>query len=376
MSDKKVIVVNAEDLKVSKRGRKKKSSNPNSARNKPEGLKKNTPRATQLRKKLLETIKQHQEEALREQQAQQKNEGENIESKVDMFEQDFQKSVNYLQNVVDDHTQKQTKNKTLKKYSQLPSSNANQAPNNSVLPQNTMRIDTQPVQNQMLSTPIQQQNINVNINAKPPPPYGCLKGGSKPTYKQYHQNQTMKHRPTYQQPHLPPSMSIGMTTQMIENAYNLSQAESTEIDDRRNALQRMKQKFVEKEEEKQRVEEMQKKQSSMIVPHGMKKKKYKVTKYSKTLKVGKMRDKHRVGIALKNRRTIKQVKHELGILNKRSMSDVKTFLKKRNFIKTGTTAPPHILKEIYKAIHLTGNVKNKADNVFLYNYLYGDDKEE
>ena len=31
--------------------------------------------------------------------------GENIESKVDVFEQDFQKSVNYLQNVVDDpHT--------------------------------------------------------------------------------------------------------------------------------------------------------------------------------------------------------------------------------------------------------------------------------
>ena len=372
MSDKKVIVVNAEDLKVTKRKRKKKSSNPNSARNKPEGLKKNTPRATQLRKKLLETIKQHQEEALREQQAQQKNEGENIESKVDMFEQDFQKSVNYLQNVVDDHAQKQTKNKTLKKYSQLP----NQTPNNSVLPQNTMRIDTQPMQNQMLSTPIQQQNINVNINAKPPPPYGCLKGGSKPTYKQYHQNQTMKHRPTYQQPQLPPSMSIGMTTQMIENAYNLSQAENTQIDDRRNALERMKQKFIEKEQEKQRAEEMQNKQPSMIVPHGMKKKKYKVTKYSKTLKVGKMRDKHRVGIALKNRRTIKQVKHELGILNKRSMSDVKSFLKKRNFIKTGTTAPPHILKEIYKAIHLTGNVKNKADNVFLYNYLYGDDKED
>ena len=38
-----------------------------------------------------------------------------------------------------------------------------------------------------------------------------------------------------------------------------------EIDDRRNALQRgMKQKFIEKEEEKQRIEEMQKKQSSMI----------------------------------------------------------------------------------------------------------------
>ena len=92
-----------------------------------------------------------------------------------MFEQDFQKSVNYLQNVVDDHAQKQTKNKTLKKYSQLPKSHNNQTPNNSVSPQNTMRINTQPVQNQMLSTPIQQQNINVNINAKPPPPYGCLK---------------------------------------------------------------------------------------------------------------------------------------------------------------------------------------------------------
>ena len=73
MSDKKVIVVNAEDLKVSKRGRKKKSSNPNSARNKPEGLKKNTPRATTT-KKTARNHKTASEEALREQQAQQKNE--------------------------------------------------------------------------------------------------------------------------------------------------------------------------------------------------------------------------------------------------------------------------------------------------------------
>lgn len=32
-------------------------------------------------------------------------------------------------------------------------------------------------------------------NNAPPPPHGCLKGGNKPTYREYH-NKTVKHKPS------------------------------------------------------------------------------------------------------------------------------------------------------------------------------------
>ena len=88
-------------------------------------------------------------------------------------------------------------------------------------------------------------------------------------------------------------------------------------------------------------------------------KKIKKTIHNK-YKLGKQKNRQipRVGILLKTPNTRKTIIEECKKLKSEDISQIKTYLRKRGFIKEGSIAPPNVLRELYCSLKTTGDVKN------------------
>ena len=76
-----------------------------------------------------------------------------------------------------------------------------------------------------------------------------------------------------------------------------------------------------------------------------------------------------VGILIKNKKTRKRIKKEVNILKKKSLVNIKKYLRKHNLIKIGSSAPENLLREIYENSFLSGDVYNKNPDVLVHNYM-------
>jgi hypothetical protein len=88
-------------------------------------------------------------------------------------------------------------------------------------------------------------------------------------------------------------------------------------------------------------------------------KKIKKTIHNK-YKLGKQKNKQipRVGILLKNPNSRKTIIEECKKLKSEDISQIKSYLRKRGFIKEGSIAPSNVIREIYCSLKTTGDVKN------------------
>jgi len=88
-------------------------------------------------------------------------------------------------------------------------------------------------------------------------------------------------------------------------------------------------------------------------------KKIKKTIHNK-YKLGKQKNRQipRVGILLKTPNTRKTIIEECKKLKSEDISQIKTYLRKRGFIKEGSIAPPNVIRELYCSLKTTGDVKN------------------
>jgi hypothetical protein len=88
-------------------------------------------------------------------------------------------------------------------------------------------------------------------------------------------------------------------------------------------------------------------------------KKIKKTIHNK-YKLGKQKNRQipRVGILLKTPNTRKIIIEECKKLKGEDISQIKTYLRKRGFIKEGSIAPPNVIRELYCSLKTTGDVKN------------------
>jgi len=77
-------------------------------------------------------------------------------------------------------------------------------------------------------------------------------------------------------------------------------------------------------------------------------------------KLGKHHNKqsHSVGILLKTPKTRKTIIDECKKLKDDDITQIKSYLRKRGFIKEGSIAPPNVIKEIYCSVKTTGDVNN------------------
>lgn len=85
-----------------------------------------------------------------------------------------------------------------------------------------------------------------------------------------------------------------------------------------------------------------------------------------TYKLGKKNG--RVGILIKNRDKIKDINQTTALLKQKTIAEIKDYLRQHNLIKLGTQAPNDVLRKMYESSILSGDVNNRGENV-LYNYM-------
>ena len=298
----KSISINPSFFKISGKKQKKKKEK--------KSLFKNQLKPNDVKKKLIAKIKAHQKrEKDKEIEEQEKKE------ELTTFKNEFQETLSYLQ---------QAKTKNLEKKNKKKLKKTMKKKNNQTIDTNhqNISIDTQP----MTTLPND-------------PPYGCLKNGSKPTWRQY--NKTLKKNKTDIKNEYSDKPLFNLNSNELEN--------DDKFEDRKNKLEKLQQKF-----------------KSMNTPIKPKTHKIKTRRRRRKITLGKINNK--VGVLVKSKKTRRLIKNEIGVLKRKSIQEVKDYLRKHNLTKIGSSAPEHILRAMYENSYLTGDVKNKNPEILLHNW--------
>lgn len=303
MSSKKSISINPSFFKIGGKARKKDKKK----KSKPQ----HTLKPNDIKKKLIAKIKAHQKK-------EKDREIEEQEKEEDIFKNEFQETLSYLEDITKKKNEKKKrkkerkKNKTMKKPQQGES-----------VQSSNVQIDIGPM------------NQHGKINVAPAPPYGCLKGGSKPTWRQY--NKTLKKN----------KEEITNEYKIKPPLFNLN----AEFEDRADKLDKLKNKF-----------------KVMNEPSRPKKTKIKTRRIRRKITLGKNKKNGIIGVLVKSKKTRKNVKKEVDVLKRKSIQEVKEYLRKHNLTKIGSNAPDHILRTTYENAYLSGDVSNKNADILLHNW--------
>tara|TARA_B100000963_G_scaffold199316_1_gene173510 strand:- start:176 stop:805 length:630 start_codon:yes stop_codon:yes gene_type:complete len=68
----------------------------------------------------------------------------------------------------------------------------------------------------------------------------------------------------------------------------------------------------------------------------------------------------KVSVLIKNNETRKKISNEHQKIKEVSVHDMKKYLKRHNLVKSGSFAPPHLIKKMYEQSLLSGDIKNKS----------------
>jgi hypothetical protein len=242
------------------------------------------------------------------------------------------------------------------------------------------------------TTSVSISNIKPNYNVDTQVPYGVLKGGIKPTFRQW--NKTMKvNRPlvpttSYNPPQLekdapisstPTSSTPTSSTPTMKSSFNTSQhlkynsvSTSTpvtmvpKINYTTSHVSSSTTKTEETKEEQKEVPILKTNTPQPVQEPSIKKTKRTIkSKYT----LGKSKKNNTVSVLLKNKNTRKNILNAQKELKKKSISDIKKYLLSHNLIKIGSTAPNDVLRKIYESSMLSGEIVNHNDETLLHNLM-------
>lgn len=349
-NSKKVISINPEFFKIS--GKKKKDKKEKKKKRRDNDMLSSSVNKG-LKKNLLNKLKEHQKR--KEKEKEKNNQMAGLDENVD---DELEKSIDYLNDIVKKRKEKKEKRKnkakTLKKRRDHESVNITP-----VSPQ--VKVETNVVNKE-------------NISLKQPK-FGCLKGGKLPTFKQY--NKTLKNRDEPKNDNRPPV------------AFNDTPVYNESFDERQKNFTNIKVNYnnIENKVPKATIlpsvpmatpppipiiqpaipPPIPPETQESIKKKKKKKKKHKLKTVKRKITLGK---KHgMVGVLIKNRKTRKNIKKEVTNLEKKSMTNIKRYLRKHNLIKIGTPAPDDILRNIYESSFLSGDIYNKNPDTLLHNFM-------
>ena len=222
------------------------------------------------------------------------------------------------------------------------------------------------VQAQAQQTQVQTHAHPSNNGHAKTPPYGILKQGNKPTYRQWHNTTQKLH---YSSP-AKPLITI--------------EQDDTNVAERSRNLEMIKQKQTVAPPQTQIVAPIvqtvaqtvaQQIVAPIIQPHisasrgkgaepPYKKRITKTTKY----KLGKTKGGNKVSVLIKNNQTRRKVQHEIGLLKQKTILEVKNHLREKNLLKIGSFAPSDVLRQMYEQSILAGDVENKSKDTLIHNF--------
>jgi hypothetical protein len=196
-----------------------------------------------------------------------------------------------------------------------------------------------------------QPQIQLSQTQPLPPPYGILKQGTKPTYRQWHNTTQKLHYPANESKPLikidrgddlptfsPPQLNVGVNLPVPEVSAPTVAAPT--VPSHTGTATHAKRRIT------------------------------KTTKY----KLGKTKGSNKVSVLIKNNQTRKKVQHEIGLLKQKPILDIKNHLREKNLIKSGCFAPSDVLRQIYEQSILAGDVENKSKDTLIHNFY--NDKEK
>jgi hypothetical protein len=88
--------------------------------------------------------------------------------------------------------------------------------------------------------------------------------------------------------------------------------------------------------------------------------------------LGRSQTKQTVGILIKDRGTRKRVLTAQKDLKRRNINDIKAYLKDHNLIKLGSNAPNDVIRKLYESAMLAGEITNSNSDTLLHNFTKED----
>ena len=196
-----------------------------------------------------------------------------------------------------------------------------------------------------LHIPEKPEDFLPSIFIKEDPPHGCLKNGTKPTFREWATK--MLHKPV----------------DTIKNMFGGGDGDSTQPSQQgqssgsggggggeaSNGLNGA---------------------SSGIDPAQVAGMRVKIRKTKKKrFRIGKHDDV--VGVLLKNKQTQRHIQNQHLTLKQKTIGEIRKYLYEHHLLKIGSNAPPDVLRRMYEDSILTGDVKNTNKDVLLHNFMSG-----
>ena len=398
-----------------------------------------------LKNKLLKRIKEHKHNELKEKQLLEKK-ALNENNTTNEYNDEFYGAMNYLTELSKKHNKNAEKekyersqqmrreemqrqmmnphNKTLKNYE--PSSSTH---SNHFIPHVELELPPElqePVFSKV-NPSLEEKPFRLQYNVDNDVPYGCLRGGQKPSYRSWQQQTRKNYVPVTPQQRVVTQQSVA-TPQNI-NIEAIKEASQNEIS-REQRLQQIKhklKKIQEQEEENKKkiqnnalnkdiinkvdlsISELSRSDIVTTIPEQSVHKENEnpvsnnnmnnnMNKYintdihtntnthddtptkrmiKKTIRrkftLGKSDKYRKVGVLIKNQKTKKNVLQAQKELKKTPITDVKQYLKKHGMIKVGSTAPNDVLRKTFECAMLAGDITNTNKDTLLHNFLHDPD---
>ena len=372
-SEKRTIKINPELFKVSEKNtsRKKRGSSTEIKVKSPKPIRNTTLRKSvlnMLRKNIRDRESIDYKNTIIGESNSMKDMSKKNPTSTDEFKTDFERSVQYFNNLNDKeepdrrHNQHNT---TFKRESQNPHIETV----SNILPNvfNEIRPESRENSMQLYSAPNQ---------LPPAPKYGCLKGGSLPTYRTYirgtHRNYgdvLENHIQTgYSAPPLfnKPLIKPEIIDEPDKKTEEQESKESEKIQEKQTILTEARKDLIEKRKKQQILSKKQSNESKQPRLKYLKQKKI----YKRTYRVGRSTIHPKIGVLVSNKTVRQRISTNALHLKQTPMPEVKKFLVKKGFIKVGSIAPNDVLRQMYECAHLMcGEIENHNPENLLYNYL-------
>jgi len=302
---------------------------------------------TTKRHSLLKFLRKHQENNYRKLRDEE-GYGGSIEPQFQDKKNELDDTLGYLMNLADKQKEQTPIHSGGSSYSTVPSGNipnytlkhyANNSPNKFDGGFTNENISME----YPIDIPISNSSIKINPASAPTylhPQYGCLKGGSLPTYRKYMQDTQ------------PQNLDDMMIHQPQEIGQNGGAPSSYRLDNNNKLQRNYPKNYV--DPTKVKLKYVRQKRTN-----------------SRTFKIGKSKTQPKIGVLISNRTIRKGITTQSHLLKQTPMHEIRKFLEKRGLIKVGTAAPNEILRKMYESSKmLCGEVYNHNSDTLLHNFIH------